>query len=234
MNKALLLILVCISFGLKGQVELNFIQKKSGSDLTYICVVEKFEDMMGFQGTLTWNPDTMSYNTIEFSEFISSAMTNPKMVSKGHLPLIWLTVDGPLTLEPCDTLFTLKFVDKLGLSSLTFGDQPVSTEFVNMSGVASWSSDLVAACGLTAIKERRSNERFELIPNIVDSGQHFKVWSTATKPLEFILYNPRGQQIIQHKGVLNKKMNAPKSAGLYFYVIKDGNAVLASGKLVVI
>ncbi len=111
------------------------------STLSAPVLINNFTNLVSFQGSISWDPTIITFNSINFGGPSTLALSpsnfGTTLVSQGKLTFSWNdpTLVG-ITLPISTTMFSILF-DVTALSetiaSITFGNSPAGLEFINLS-----------------------------------------------------------------------------------------------------
>jgi hypothetical protein len=217
-----------------GQAEIQFMPRLKGKEITYYALAKDFEEMVGFQFSLNWNPDSMSYKSLEFRKDMKYGAINPNFANRGQILMSWFA-DGPAySRNDCDTLFTMKFISLRGISDIRISSTPLKKEIVNSRGVTQLRSRVVPDCGLTSSEDRSpADYSFELVPSLCGKGETLRIETEFTKPIMLEIFGVGGKLLVQRDIGPGLTFEAPETAGVYIYRLVYNEKAIHSDRFVV-
>ena len=115
------------------RVQFQIVAEEEGAFVNYQFHVGGFQNIVGAQGTFTWDPDSIQF--IEIADINVPGMNmsdfNTFNTDNGQIFFAWFTFGNGVTLEDCSTIFTLRFAILEGIAQIKSSKVPVPFEFTN-------------------------------------------------------------------------------------------------------
>ena len=222
------------SLCLQAQPEIQFMPRLKGKEITYYALAKDFKDMVGFQFSLNWDPESMEYQSLKFRKDMQYGAFNPKFSDRGQILMSWFADGAAYSRRDCDTLFTMKFTSLKGISDVTITSKPLMKEVVNSRGVIGLTSRVVPDCGLTSSDEKSpADYSFELIPSLSGKGETIRIETEFSKPMRIEIFDVSGKLLQTREIGPGKMFDAPEVSGVYIYRLVYKEKAIFSDRFVV-
>ena len=226
-----------------GQVELNFDQLSLKEELIEIPIVVKdFNEISGYQFTITWDPTQLEYFGTEQQRL--EGYFNEQFVQEGVLTTMWDEFGGnSIALDNGSVLFVLKFTAKdKNAKSLVELNSKVTEAVAFDSRLNSMSIQSSAA--IVDLNELRNGrlELYQNVPNPFESQTEIQFKIAKKGKAQFAIINLLGETIYQDEqyyepGVYGlswdrSQSSRPLSPGVYLYRLQSNGEEVVKKMLI--
>jgi hypothetical protein len=155
------------------RVQFQIVAEEEGAFVNYQFHVGGFQNIVGAQGTFTWDPDSIQF--IEIADINVPGMNmsdfNTFNTDNGQIFFAWFTFGNGVTLEDCSTIFTLRFAILEGIAQIKSSKVPVPFEFTNSDLQRLEATDIqVDECDFSSSLSVLKNADLSIFPNPVTAG----------------------------------------------------------------
>lgn len=208
---------------------------QTGDEVEFEVTVEDFSNIIGFQQTFKWDPNVLSFESIDgFSG--TSVELNNDLINQGLLPTVSVRNDSPI--QDGEVLIKLNFTALSDVSNplevVSFSDDIIQKQVVwkNPIGIDLFILDGEYKYGeaTTKIINAPSGlESFQILPNPVEENFHVKVLLIDKEDFEISILNVLGQNVFSktfdQKELFLEVGFSEFPAGNYFLRLKTADGI---------